>query len=159
MYKYPNAKKIKTARSYTIPEVAEVLGCTNRTVRNWAGMGLRVLTENRPYLIVGDDLKTFLAAQSANKKVKLGSNELYCLSCKAPRQPLGMMADEIRQTGTISRLVGLCEVCGGTCNRMISARALPEFARIFDIASKQALTALKDTSKPNCSCHLKRRTQ
>ncbi len=31
MYKYPNAKKIKAARSYTIPEVAEVLGCTTRT--------------------------------------------------------------------------------------------------------------------------------
>lgn len=141
MYKYPNAKKIKAARSYTIPEVAEVLGCSTRTVRNWAGMGLRVLTENRPHLIVGDDLKSFLAEKSASKRVKLSPNELLCLSCKAPRQPLGMMADEICQTATISRLVGLCEVCGGTCNRMISARALPEFARIFDIASKQALTA------------------
>ena len=39
MYKYPSAKKIKAARSYTIPEVAEVLGCTTRTVRSWAGMG------------------------------------------------------------------------------------------------------------------------
>jgi len=141
MYKYPSAKKIKATRSYTIPEVAEVLGCTTRTVRNWAGMGLRVLTENRPYLIVGDDLKKFLADQSASKKVKLAPNELYCLSCKVPRKPLGMIADEIRQTGTISRIVGLCEVCGGTCNRMISARAMPEFSRVFDIAGKQALTA------------------
>lgn len=105
MYRYPNAKKIKAARSYTIPEVAVLLGCSNRTVRNWAEMGLRVLTDNRPYLIVGDDLKKFLADQSASKKVKLAPNELYCLSCKAPRQPLGMMADEIRQTATISRLV------------------------------------------------------
>lgn len=141
MYRYPNARKIKAARSYTIPEVAEVLGCSTRTVRNWAGMGLRVLNDNRPFLIVGDDLKTFLADQSASKKVKLGPNELYCLSCKVPRQPMGMMADEIRQSANISRLVGLCEVCGGTCNRMICARALPEFACIFDIASKQALTA------------------
>lgn len=141
MYRYPNAKKIKAARSYTIPEVAEVLGCSTRTVRNWAGMGLRVLTDNRPYLIVGDDLKTFLVEKTASRKVKLASNELFCLSCKAPRQPLGMMADEIRQTATISRLVGLCEVCGGTCNRMISARALPEFANIFDIARKGVLTA------------------
>lgn len=141
MYKYPNAKKIKAARSYTIPEVAQALGCTTRTVRNWAGMGLRVLTENRPYLIVGDDLKTFLVDKTASRKFKLAPNELFCLSCKAPRQPLGMMADEIRQTATISRLVGLCVVCGGTCNRMISARALPDFARIFDIASKQAPTA------------------
>jgi hypothetical protein len=52
-----------------------------------------------------------------------------------------MMADEVRQSATVSRLVGLCEVCGGTCNRMISARALAEFAHTFDIASKQALTA------------------
>ena len=141
MYMYPSAKKIKAARSYTIPEVAEVLGCTTRTVRSWAGMGLRVLTENRPFLIVGDDLKKFLAAKSASKKVKLAPNELFCLSCKAPRQPLGMMTDEIRQSANISRLVGLCQVCGGTCNRMIGTRALPEFARIFDIASKKALTA------------------
>jgi hypothetical protein len=141
MYKYPSAKKMKAARSYTIPEVAEVLGCTTRTVRSWAGMGLRVLTENRPYLIVGDDLKKFLADQSANKKVKLAQNELFCLSCKAPRRPLGMMVDEIPQTTTTSRLVGLCQVCGGTCNRMISAPALSEFAHIFDIARKQALTA------------------
>lgn len=38
MYRYPSAKKIKAARSYTIPEVAELLGCSTRTVRNWAGM-------------------------------------------------------------------------------------------------------------------------
>lgn len=141
MYRYPNAKKIKAARSYTIPEVAEVLGCSTRTVRNWAGMGLRVLNDHRPFLIVGDDLKSFLADQSASKKVKLGPNELYCLSCKVPRQPMGMMADEIRQSANISRLVGLCEVCGGTCNRMIGARALSEFASIFDIARKEVPTA------------------
>jgi hypothetical protein len=141
MYKYPNAKKIKASRSYTIPEVAEVLGCTTRTVRSWARMGLHVLTDNRPYLIVGADLKKFIADQSASKKVKLAPNELFCLSCKAPRKPLGMMADEIRQTKTITRLVGLCEVCGGTCNRVISARARPEFARIFDIAISKARAA------------------
>ncbi len=141
MYKYPNAKKIKASRSYTIPEVAVVLGCSTRTVRNWAGMGLRVLNDNRPFLIVGDDLKIFLAEQGKSRKVRLGPKELYCLSCKEPRRPLGMMADEVRQTAKISRLVGLCEVCGGKCNRMISARTLAEFARFFDIVSKDVRTA------------------
>lgn len=56
------------------------------------------MNDNRTFLIGDHDLKTFLAEQSKNKKVKLGPNELFCLSCKVPRQPMGMIADEVTQS-------------------------------------------------------------
>lgn len=141
MAKRVDARCIKSARSYSIPEAAALLGCSVGTVRNWVREGLRILDRQRPHLIVGDDLKTFLGERRVKRKSRLGPAELYCLSCKAPRQPLGMMADVVHQSATTSRLVGLCEACGGTCNRMISNRQLAEVARIFDVACKDVPTA------------------
>ncbi|MFN6004408.1 MAG: hypothetical protein ACK47C_00620 [Paracoccaceae bacterium] len=49
--------------------------------------------------------------------------------------------DCIPQTATTARLMGLCEVCGGTCNRMISRSKTAQFCEIFDVAMKDGKTA------------------
>ena len=47
--------------------------------------------------------------------------------------PWGMMVDCTLQTATTARLMGLCEICGGTCNRMVSRARLTEIGEIFDV--------------------------
>ena len=44
-----------------------------------------------------------------------------------------MMIDIVLQPGKSRRLTGLCEVCEGPCQRMISTRQIKDFATIFDI--------------------------
>jgi len=132
---------VRAARSYTIPEAAEALGVSVGTVRGWARQGLRLLDRQRPFLILGSDLRSFLEMRRAKGKAALAPDELYCLSCKAPRRPLGMMVDWNTQTAKTARMAGLCEACGGTCNRMINAAALPRIKTIFDVATKDGSEA------------------
>lgn len=125
----------RAARSYTIDEAADVLQISIATVRGWLKSGLPAMTTQRPFLVLGEDMRAFLQDRRANRKMSLKSNELLCMRCKTGRKPLGMMADLYLQNDKTARLVGLCEVCGGTCNRMISRAKLDQFREIFDVAS------------------------
>ncbi len=135
MAKRPNPKRVKAARTYTIPEAAEALGLSPGTIRGWVRQGLPAMTAQRPYLILGDDLCDFMHRCRAKAKTTLAPDQLLCLTCKQGRAPFGMMVDVIHQTAKTARLLGLCDTCGGTCNRIVSRAALSRFAEIFDIGS------------------------
>lgn len=94
------------------------------------------MTSQRPFLILGETLRRFLQDRRGKAKAPLMPDQLYCLSCKVGRKPMGMMADCHHQSTKTARLEGLCEVCGSTCNRMISLAKLDHFHAIFDIACK-----------------------
>jgi hypothetical protein len=99
------------------------------------------MKSQRPFLILGDALRSFLEDRATAAKSPLRPDQLYCLSCKAARHPMGLMVDCIRQTPKTARLLGLCEVCGGTCNRMISQTKIDHFSRIFCVAIKEGQQA------------------
>lgn len=141
MARRPSPRVLRAARSYTLEEAASALGVSVGTIRNWVKKGLPVMKAQRPFLMLGDDLKTFLQAQTGKRRSALQPTELYCLTCKAPRKPMGMMVDCIPQTPTTARLVGLCDACGGTCNRMISQAKIDPFREIFALAVKGGKTA------------------
>lgn len=136
MARRPNPRAIRAARTYTIEEAATALGVSIGTVRSWLRVGLPILASKRPYLIMGDALRSFLEARRKTARAKLLPDQLYCLRCKAGRSPMGLMVDVLPLTGKTSRLLGLCEVCGGTCNRMISLAKIDEIRPIFELAFK-----------------------
>lgn len=137
MAKRPNQRAIRAARTYTIEEAAQALAVSIGTVRNWANAGLPTMTAQRPYLIVGEEIKVFLARRDQGRRAKLNPDQLYCLTCKAARAPFGMMVDCTPQTAKTARLSGLCDTCGGTCNRMISAAKIEDFSGIFDLQIRE----------------------
>lgn len=141
MTKRPNPRSVKTARTYTIDEAADALGVSIGTIRSWVKSGLPLMNSRKPFLILGDSLRDFLQARAANSKVTLLVGQLYCLTCKAGREPLGMMVDCIPQTANTARLIGLCDVCGGTCNQIVSLSKLDQLRGIFDVAMKGVKTA------------------
>jgi len=100
-----------------------------------------MMTEQRPYLILGEALKDFLQARAKSRRSKLQPAELYCLTCKCGREPMGRLVDCTLQTSTTARLTGLCESCGGMCNRMISQSKIDEFGRIFELQIRGTETA------------------
>ncbi len=141
MAKRPNHRGVKAVRSYTVPEAASALGVTMGTVRNWIRNGLPVLNAKRPTLILGSILRDYLDGQRTRHKVALAPDQLYCLTCKAARAPYGLMLDYIPHSGKTGRLTGLCEACGGTCNRIASRASLTRLGEFFDIAVRDADTA------------------
>lgn len=136
MARRPNPRALRAARTYTIEEAAIALGVTTGTVRNWVKAGLPLMKSRRPFLILGDALRTFLQDRATDARVRLEPDQLYCLTCKAARTPMGHLVDYIPQTDKTARLLGLCDVCGGTCNRMIGTAQIEQIGRIFFVAVK-----------------------
>jgi hypothetical protein len=126
-------RAIRAGRTYTIEEVANLLNLSGAAVRSWVKAGLPILKSNRPYLIIGEDLIGFLTARQKSAKRPLAPDQLYCLRCKTQTRPDGGLVDAIRQNGKTLRLVGLCETCGGMCNRMIGRKSLPDFETLFTV--------------------------
>ena len=141
MAKRPNPRSIRAARTYTIEEAAEALGVSPGTIRGWVKAGLPIMASKRPFLILGDAMRRFVEQRRATSKVTLQPDQLYCLSCKAGRQPMGLMIDVLPQTTKTARLVGLCDVCGGTCNRMVSLAKLDQLRLIFDVVISEGKKA------------------
>lgn len=141
MAKRPDHRAVRSARSYTIPEAANVLGVSVGTVRGWVRSGLPAMISRRPFLILGSELRAFLDARRQKAKAPLQVDELFCLTCKAARKPLGLMVDVHDQSVKTLRLEGLCEVCGGICNRMVSRAQVGQIQLIFDVASKDGSRA------------------
>lgn len=87
MAKRPNPRSIRAARTYTIEEAAVALCVSIGAVRAWIKAGLPVMKSERPYLILGEALREFLQNRSAKARVRLQPDQLFCLTCKKPRQP------------------------------------------------------------------------
>ena len=137
MPKRPNPRAIKAARTYTVEEAAIVLGVSVGTIRSWVKSGLPLMRSQRPFLILGDALRNFLKDRVQASRAPLREDQLYCLTCKAGRTPMGLLVDCIPQTPKTARLLGLCNVCGGTCNRMISKSKIDDFSQVFCVAIKE----------------------
>ncbi len=141
MAKRPNPRAIKATRTYTVEEAAIALGVSIGTIRAWVKSGLPLMKSRRPFLILGDALRDFLGNRAKVATVPLQPDQLYCPTCKAGRRPMGLLVDCIPQTPKTARLFGLCEVCGGPCNRMISQTKIDHFSQIFEVAIKEGRQA------------------
>ena len=127
---------IKANQAYRVDELAGAACVTVPTVRNWISAGLQLVDKKRPTMIMGFQALDFLKARKAKASRPLALGEFYCLRCKAPRMPLGGMADYVPSSATGGRLKAFCEVCDCQCNRNISARDLTEIRKVLDVATR-----------------------
>ncbi len=128
-----NPSKIKKNLTYSMVEAAEDLGISVATVRNWVRQGLPICKGLRPYLIFGEDLRTFIATMQKARRFTLRDDELNCFTCKGGRPPLDGMVIYTPQTTHTGRLSGICGVCGGKCARLIGHAQLDALSAIFRI--------------------------
>lgn len=121
---------IRAKRSYTVKEAGELLDVHIRTVQSWVKSGLRILDGARPYLMMGHELKSFLARETKKRKRPLEEDEFFCVRCR-----VAVKASHVESTSTgktMGRdklaviLKGLCAVCGGKVNRFSTAPKPPD---------------------------------
>jgi hypothetical protein len=122
MSKKYELRKVKSKRSYTFKEIAEIYEIHIRTVQSWHSEGLQPLDGSRnPYLIMGSEVKRFLKQKTQSRKTKLKDNEFFCMKCRIGVMPLDVHieAKGIKLGGnkTSVRLVGKCPKCSSTVNR------------------------------------------
>ncbi len=150
--RYP-AHRIKIHRSYTVEEVALLLGAHAQTVRGWVQSGtLPVCGEQRPILIIGAELRAYLVRRQERAKRRLGPDEFYCLKCRGARRPAGMMADYEPQSQSAGRLVALCEGGEGLVHRIVREDKVAAAAPNLSIMHKSRAAELEAPSRvpPEC---------
>lgn len=112
-----NYRLVKQYRNYTVDEVARLLGVHKNTVREWIAKGLPVIDDYKPMLVLGSDLKGWLAEKRKSAKRPCGPGQFYCLKCKEPKRPVLGMVDYVPKTDRSGCLKALCETCERPINR------------------------------------------
>ena len=125
MSKKYEIRKIKTKRSYTFKELADLLGVHVRTVQSWHLDGLSPLEgSNNPYLVMGREIKVYLKQKTLRNKVKLQENEFYCMGCKKAVIPTKVYkyvnGVKIGGNKPSVRLGGICPTCSKKVNKFTS---------------------------------------
>lgn len=153
--KRPTGRHVKSHRSYEVSEIARALGITKATVRRWLKDGLPHLKDQRPFLILGSDLKAFLEKRRKPKQT-CRIDECFCMSCKAPRRPaLGEVEfHPINPHG--GNLRALCEHCTTVMHKRLSVTKLDALRAILTVTDVQAETRLINSTKSPSNDHLKK---
>ena len=113
-----NPNRIKLHYSYSVSELATILGVHKNTIRNWQRSGLEAL-EGRPILIHGAAARAFLAERNRVRKQPCPPGTIYCFRCREPRQPALGMVELVNVKRGVGNLQALC----GTCQGLIYRRA------------------------------------
>ena len=117
----PNA--IKLHYSYSVGELAILLGVHKNTIRNWQRAGLAAL-KGRPVLIHGATARAFLVERNRARKQPCPPGAIYCFRCKEPRPPALSMVELVNIKRGVGNLRALCGTCGGLMHRKARRDAL-----------------------------------
>lgn len=142
MAKLYNLRLIKYRESYTLKQIAALLNVHFRTVQAWKQEGLKTINQEKPYLVMGFELKTFLNQKIISRKTKLQQNEFYCTKCRDAVKPtnnevwLEVSEKTIGKQGFKEFVIkGLCEFCNSKLNRFSHEGKLEEVKNTFDVVN------------------------
>lgn len=114
-----NLQVIRQDYTYTVQQVADLLGTCQHTVLRWLKEGLHPLPATRPYLIYSKRLHAFLAKRQTERKHPCAPDQMFCMKCRHPR---GVVAGTLTlqpTKNTFLRLMGNCGVCGTRMGQIV----------------------------------------
>jgi hypothetical protein len=130
-FRTPDIRRVRVSRTYSVPEIADLLDVHQNTVRRWLAAGLKTLDAGTPVLVHGAELRRFLSSRKVRRKQTCGADEMICFRCRAPRKPLPGSVRIARQNEKTVALTGSCIVCGGAMWRAGSTAKLCQYAVTF----------------------------
>ena len=152
----PNYRLVKIHRSYTVEEIAQLLGTHKNTVRTWVKAGLPTCDERRPALILGRDLAAYLKARRTKNKRPCQPGEMYCVRCRAPKQPAGQMAEYEPVTEKFGSLKGICPDCESMIYRRASFAKLSQVKGNLDVSIPEARPQVSESDWPTLNSDFRR---
>jgi hypothetical protein len=147
-----NARRVKIHRSYTVDEAARLFGVHKNTVRAWIKSGLQSVDNRRPILILGRNLASFLLSRREQARQRCQSGQLYCVRCRAPKNPSHRMAEYIPITSRTGNLRGRCPDCGTLMHRRVSLPNLEAAASDLEVSFPMVERRIGDIDCPSPNC-------
>lgn len=145
-------RRVKTLRSYTVEEAARLLGCHRNTIRNWQRQGLEPIDGLRPAVFEGAMLTVFLQSRRKKRKQSLRPGEIYCLPCRAPKNPAGDMAEYIPLTETRGNLRGICPACNRLIHRIVDQARIEAVRGKLEVTFTEPSTRIREMSCSPVNC-------
>lgn len=140
MQKNYNLRLIKTREAYSTAKICVLLNVHERTVQEWYRKGLKTLNEQKPFLVMGYELKRFLEEMLKSRKTKLNPDEFYCTKCREAVKPtdkdvwITVSTNSIGNQGFKSMTIkGICENCNSKLNKFSHTGKLEEVKQIFNV--------------------------
>jgi hypothetical protein len=146
--RHPNPRRLKIHRSYTVEQLAAALRLHKNTVRRWAKDGLRPIDDRRPTMFRGIDAADFLRRRRQSARRPCQPGEIYCLKCRAPKIPAGLMADLKIESATIGCLEAICPECGRMLYRRVNPTRIEAIRANLEITVRQAKLRIGDWAEP-----------
>jgi len=132
--------------------MARLFNVHKNTIRSWFRQGLEPIDGQRPTVVRGEEMRRFLAERRTRGKQACGPGRIYCLPCRAPKEPAGNMAECVTTGHTTGTLRGICR----DCDRMIYRRVNPQKIDLvrggLDVTVRRAEPRIEETTKPNVNC-------
>lgn len=120
---------IRRGRSYSVSELAALLGVHVRTVQAWHHNGMSPIDfRSHPLLFYGKTVKAYLRKRSEAGRVKLDFDEFFCPRCKLGRESLPEHIQIVETHKTVGKndeqvlIRGRCRVCGCRLTRFSTAK-------------------------------------
>jgi hypothetical protein len=118
---------VKLHRNYSVEDAAKCVSAHKNTVRRWIKDGLPTIGGRGQTLILGSELRVFLKARRKRAKRPCPPGFMFCLKCREPRPPAGLMIDYVPLAATSGNLLGLCPKCSGLMFRRIKQADVARF--------------------------------
>ena len=115
-----SSRKAKKHWIYDIKAVCDLYGVSRNTPLNWMKAGLEPIAGGKPYRFRGDELNRFHAERRECARKTIRDNELYCLSCKAPKLPAPQSVNVELHSSGAGIVSGRCPDCGSDVSRFAS---------------------------------------
>jgi hypothetical protein len=149
----PNPRLAKTHRNYSVGEIAALYKVHKNTVLAWRDAGLTPIADGRkPLVFVGADVSAFLKTKRTKNKHPLRSGQIYCVACRAVKEPAYGEAEYLPLTPTSGNLRGLCPTCTRLIHRRTSRKNLTAVQGQLKITFTDAPPSIRDAANPSVNC-------
>ena len=142
-------RRAKIHRSYNVAQIARLYGIHRNTVRHWLKDGLRAIDGVYPALILGVELRRFLAETRSSRKRPTATGHIYCMRCREAVRPALRLVDYTPRTSTNGNLEGICPRCEAMLNRCVRLADLPVVTAGLEVRITPAKERLRQTSYPS----------
>ncbi len=147
-------RRIKLHRTYTVEEIARLLGTHKNTIRLWIKRGLPVIDDRRPALILGEQLHDYMKAQRTHRRRSCGPGQIFCVKCRAPRDPALGMADYLPLGPTTGSLRGICPNCESLIFRRVGLAKIDHAKGNLEVLFPKAGLHIEGRSDAFVNCAL-----